>query len=188
MPNRPPNFWNFSLSLYDREGVASACLELQARYRFDVNLILLCYWYGGCYGKLDDRLLKHIFSFSDQWRERVVQPMRDSRSWMKEQAERGESLDILRERVKQTELAAEKYQQERIELMVTENNSAAEGTPGNAASTHNAGLLLRAMGLDWNEYIEQRFAVISNATEQSGVDSRQTNDVEGKSLGKSDSR
>ena len=40
MPNKPQKFWNFSLALYDAQGVAAACLELQEAYQLDVNLIL----------------------------------------------------------------------------------------------------------------------------------------------------
>ena len=37
-------FWDFSLRLYDRPGVADACLQLQDRCGADVNLLLLGFW------------------------------------------------------------------------------------------------------------------------------------------------
>ena len=37
-------FWDFSLTLYGRQGVASACLALQDRFGADVNLLLLGFW------------------------------------------------------------------------------------------------------------------------------------------------
>lgn len=39
-----PGFWAFSLGLYDRPGVAEACLALQDRHGADVNLLLLGFW------------------------------------------------------------------------------------------------------------------------------------------------
>ncbi len=166
MPNSPPNFWNFSLDLYEREGVASACLELQSQYAFDVNLILLCYWYGVCYGELDERLFADIFSFSGEWHRQVVDPVRGTRTWMKQHAQNNEKFDELREEIKRAELAAEKYQQERIELKVTAFGEAASGTTGLAASMKNIALLLRAMDLDSNSFIEERLTVISTALER----------------------
>jgi uncharacterized protein (TIGR02444 family) len=37
-------FWDFSLTLYGRPGVAPACLALQDRFGADVNLLLLGFW------------------------------------------------------------------------------------------------------------------------------------------------
>ena len=44
----PPadRFWQFSLELYDRPGVADACLVLQDRYDLDVNMMLWCCWHA----------------------------------------------------------------------------------------------------------------------------------------------
>lgn len=39
-----PGFWAFSLTLYDRPGVAEACLALQDGFGADVNLLLLGFW------------------------------------------------------------------------------------------------------------------------------------------------
>ena len=57
MPNKPQNFWKFSLELYDREGVAAACLALQEEYQLDVNLLLFCYWHGSNFGVIDTERL-----------------------------------------------------------------------------------------------------------------------------------
>lgn len=35
-------FWQFSLQVYQHEGVKQACLTLQDRYQLNVNLLLLC--------------------------------------------------------------------------------------------------------------------------------------------------
>jgi len=41
-PSHP--FWDYSVSLYGKPGVADACLYLQDRYGLNVNCILLCVW------------------------------------------------------------------------------------------------------------------------------------------------
>lgn len=40
----PPGFWAFSRDLYDRPGLAAACLALQDGHGADVNLLLLGFW------------------------------------------------------------------------------------------------------------------------------------------------
>ena len=37
-------FWDFSVTLYGRPGVAPACLELQERRGLDVNVLMFCLW------------------------------------------------------------------------------------------------------------------------------------------------
>ena len=111
MPNKPQNFWKFSLELYDREGVAAACLALQEEYQLDVNLLLFCYWQGTNFGVVETELLRQVIDFSAEWRRHVVQPLRDARNWMKLNADNNEQLQLVRAGIKTEELAAEKYQQ-----------------------------------------------------------------------------
>lgn len=163
MSNESRDFWQFSLALYDREGVADACLELQADYHFDVNLILMCYWYGSCYGEMDERLMRDVTTFSAQWRRHVVEPLRNTRTWMKQRTDNRERFDSLRERIKADELAAEKYQQRRIEQMVADFSQVEQGEPGSVASRKNIDLLLRTMDLDRTPLIEEKLALVSAA-------------------------
>lgn len=44
MDSRGTDFWEYSLALYARPGVAAACLALQDRHGCEVNLLLLCFW------------------------------------------------------------------------------------------------------------------------------------------------
>ena len=39
-------FWDFSLEVYAKEGVADACLRLQDDLGIDVNMLLFCCWAG----------------------------------------------------------------------------------------------------------------------------------------------
>ena len=135
MSNPQSKFWNFSVDLYAREGVADACLRLQDSHGLDVNLVLFCCWFGQTRGELPEATLTQALAFSSSWRQFVVQPLRDTRKWMKlpanPAAEGLESLyETLRERIKLDELAAEKYQQQVLENMIdsTPNPPQAEGS------------------------------------------------------------
>ena len=122
MPNAPQKFWYFSLQLYDAQGVAAACLELQDAYQLDVNLILFCFWHGSAYGAVDQELMQDVIEFSSEWRNSVVQPLRNARTWMKLNPSPSEQFDSLRERIKADELMTEKYQQEQIARLAFEYN------------------------------------------------------------------
>src|SRR5262249_40267230 len=47
------NFWNFSLKVYGRPGVAAACIALQDGLGLDVNLLLYCCWHGRARRRLE---------------------------------------------------------------------------------------------------------------------------------------
>jgi uncharacterized protein (TIGR02444 family) len=47
-PDHP--FWDFSIAVYGRDGVARACLLLQDAHGVDVNLLLYCCWIGASGG------------------------------------------------------------------------------------------------------------------------------------------
>ena len=123
MPGQSQHFWDFSVELYGQDGVSAACLELQNEFGLDINLLLFCYWHGRCHGTIDDQLLQRAIKFSSNWRQNVVQPLRNVRKWMKVNASLFESaqsrqFEVLRERVKDDELAAEKYQQQAMEELI----------------------------------------------------------------------
>src|ERR1700689_2436291 len=74
-------FWDFAVSLYDRPGVAPACLVLQDELGLDVNLILFCIWLadsGQDLGPMRDRAL----DISRHW-QAVIAPLRQSRRALK---------------------------------------------------------------------------------------------------------
>lgn len=73
-------FWDFSLSIYGRPGVADACLFLQDRYGLDVNLILFCVWVGSTgRGPLEEHQIDACVSRTSDWRECVIEPLRQIR-------------------------------------------------------------------------------------------------------------
>ena len=102
--------WGFSLELYARPEVAAACIEAQDHCAADVNLLLYAAWLARQGFELDQNQWQALVVSVADWRQRVVQPLRDlRRDWQALPA----AAD-LRERVKVLELAAEREQQAQI--------------------------------------------------------------------------
>ncbi len=165
MPNKPQNFWNFSLELYDREGVAAACLKLQDAYQLDVNLLLFCFWHGSAYGRIDQELLQKVIELSIEWRCGVVQPLRSARTWMKHNPNPSEQFESLREKIKASELLAEKFQIEQIANSTWEFNQGRQCVFGNDDIGENIDSLLAATKVERDEKITSALDIIRGAIE-----------------------
>lgn len=119
----PKSFWNFAVRTYRCEGVPEACLALQNERGADVNVLLFCCWIGATRGELEIETLDRVLEFSRAWAERVVQPLRSVRTWMKiegcpDPRVPVESCVDLRERIKKVELEAERLQENVMQSMV----------------------------------------------------------------------
>jgi uncharacterized protein (TIGR02444 family) len=111
----PHPFWNFSLEIYGGEGVAEACLDLQARRGCDVNILLFCCWLGAS-GRptLTADRLRAILKVSDVWQAEIVRPLRQVRQLLKDRPWNEtlpETVEAARRRVADAELAAEHAEQ-----------------------------------------------------------------------------
>src|SRR5471032_1187400 len=115
----PHPFWNFSLEIYNGEGVAEACLDLQERRGCDVNILLFCCWLGAS-GRptLSAERLRSVLKASDPWQAEIVRPLRALRKLLKDRPPGGvgdgalpETLESVRRRVADAELAAEHAEQ-----------------------------------------------------------------------------
>ncbi len=111
----PHPFWNFSLEIYAGEGVAEACLDLQARRGCDVNVLLFCCWLGAS-GRptLTADRLRAILKVSDVWQAEIVRPLRQVRQLLKDRPWNEtlpETIEAARRRVADAELAAEHAEQ-----------------------------------------------------------------------------
>ena len=167
MPKCPQKFWNFSVELYGRPGVAEACLELQDSHGMDVNLLLLCFWYGNSFGSFDKLLLEELVKFSITWKQGIVQPLRTVRRWMKNQTQlvsenQAAQFQSLRERIESEELSAEKIQQEMLEVITLQAKPGSIDT-GSTAIQANLLQLLNIYALTANGDIQAELNVISLA-------------------------
>jgi uncharacterized protein (TIGR02444 family) len=119
----PHPFWNFSLEIYASEGVAEACLDLQERRGCDVNILLFCCWLGAS-GRptVSAERLRAILRASDDWQARIVRPLREVRRLLKDQPWSDalpETVDAVRRRVAEAELAAEHAEQLKLAGLYT---------------------------------------------------------------------
>ena len=120
--NQPLRFWDFSVGLYDRVGVADACLALQSQHGLDVNLLLYCCWIGTSRGKLRDAEFTAAVEFAETWSVNVARKLREARTWMKTTGcesgyvPQAECMAV-RADVKAAELAAERLQQLGLESL-----------------------------------------------------------------------
>ena len=73
------DFWRFSLKVYDQEGVANECLELQERHGVNVNVLLFCAWIGTQAITLDRKDIEAATQIVLRWDAMVVRPLRIAR-------------------------------------------------------------------------------------------------------------
>jgi uncharacterized protein (TIGR02444 family) len=122
-------FWDFSLALYAKPGVAPACLRLQERRGVDVNLLLFCLWLGRAKARRVSAadiaaLRSHISVIHDE----VVRPLRQARAALKRmlgQTALEAEIAALRAAVKRYELDAEHVEQ----VLLAEFGTRGLGTP-----------------------------------------------------------
>ncbi len=137
-------FWDFSTAVYDRPGVAEACLSLQDRRGLDVNILLFCCWAGVRGQALTAAELAARIAAVRPWQDEVVKPLRAVRRWLKEQhTAPSKAAEALRQAIKAQELEAERLEQ----LILAEGATTEEeqGTPALAAA--NLGAYLSALDL-----------------------------------------
>lgn len=116
------SFWNFSVRAYAEPGVADACLALQDRHGLDVNVLLLCCWFGRTRGVVDEPLWNRVLAFSGPWADNAVRPLRAVRTWMKHTGciqpdVLNDACMDLREEIKRVELKAEQFQENTLEAL-----------------------------------------------------------------------
>ena len=176
MPFNPTNLWEFSNTVYAREEVANACLDLQDAYDIDINLLLFACWYGYFFGEFDESSVDQALDFSRIWKMEVVQPLRNVRVWMKANSAKFTNLDtsqysILRERIKFDELAAEKIQQQALEILVQNVDIAPINKHSQlVAAMSNVRKLLNADSIEMDEVIETKLTIILNSIQDKGLE------------------
>ena len=108
--------WLFCLALYARPEVAESCLNLQDRCHADVNIVLYLLWLASLKRRLSDTEIERITSATQDWRERIIKPLRASRRGLKNShpIPTQTAAERLRQLLKKLELNAEKLQLQRL--------------------------------------------------------------------------
>jgi uncharacterized protein (TIGR02444 family) len=104
-----PGPWEFAVDLYDIPAVRESCLSLQDLGGADVN-VLLALLYAASRGiEIDAPRVRRLLDRTDDWRRRVVEPLRSARRAVKDLRPGDESLYG---RLKAVELCAEHVSQQ----------------------------------------------------------------------------
>lgn len=110
----PGAFWRFSLALYEQPDVAAACLDLQDRHGYDVNLVLYALWVGASgRGRLSAAGLDSAKAALAPWQSAIIAPLRALRRRVKGEPDAAALYAAL----KSAELEAEYVAQDRLERL-----------------------------------------------------------------------
>lgn len=159
------SFWNFSNQLYDRNGIANICLQIQTEFDLDVNLLLFCYWLANFDYVVTESEWHQILEFSKDWKRNIVQPLRNSRNSLKAELINHDLMaqcTALRERIKIEELAAEKIQQEFIQASTRLTDEKSQPF-SNEQALNNVSYLFSKLGTEANERLFKKLEKISSA-------------------------
>jgi len=127
-----PDLWRFAEELYRRPGVETACLHLQAQGN-DICLLLCGAWLG-CRGvACSAERAEHLRAIAQPWQREVVGTLRQVRQQWRAAAHHDSALAMLREQIKQLELAAERELLHRL-------GSCCQDWPGDTAEDMQAWL------------------------------------------------
>jgi uncharacterized protein (TIGR02444 family) len=137
--DRNSPFWQFSLALYARPGVAAACIELQDDAGVDVNVMFYVLYLARQLRQIDRVDAAHIDASIKAWREIAVVPLRTLRRRLKSGIEpiAVSASETLRSAIKRIELDAERIEQEWLEGNVPAATLGTQATsPLDAARTN----------------------------------------------------
>lgn len=154
-------FWDWSLAIYARPGVAPACIALQERRGIDVNLLLFCCWAAGRREPLQVAELDRIVAEVDIWHRKAVRPLRTVRRKLKEieVSAPAELVDAVRQRVASVELDAEHVEQIMLSRHAGQAMTTAAETSASAA-IENLRAYAAVSGFDWAPEDAQALGVI----------------------------
>jgi uncharacterized protein (TIGR02444 family) len=107
-------FWQFSIKFYAVPDVAPACIRLQDEAGVDVNVLFFLLWNATQGRALSEAEVRELDRVVGVWRDTVVVPLREMRRALKAAPTllAPDAAEMFRNRVKATELEAERLQQE----------------------------------------------------------------------------
>lgn len=129
-------FWQFSLQLYRRPGVAEACIALQEQCGVDVNLLLFLLWQAAEGRQASAAEVAALERQVGPWREATVVPLRAVRRALKDPPAlvASATAEDFRTRIKAVELEAERLQQEAMYALAASAPFAAKAGSTEAAA------------------------------------------------------
>ncbi len=143
-------FWDFSLALYGRDGVAPACLILQDRHQIDVNILLFCIWLGADgYPAATEADIARYRAAVAAWHEEAVRGLRAVRRWMKPERPpvNPELAQALRARLQKLEIDAEHLEQVTLFNCIRTESQDRPPSEQIGAAAANVRLYFRELGI-----------------------------------------
>jgi len=134
-------FWDFSLALYAKPGVAPACLALQERHGIDVNALMFCVWLGESgRGLAAPAELDAAFAAVASWHAQVVRTLRPLRQRLKFGFDPVDPALVraLRARIQKIEIDAEHVEQLTLAASAAALAPARDGLDAGARLAHAA--------------------------------------------------
>lgn len=113
---RTPPLWDYALTLYQRPGVADACLQLQDTAGADVCELLWHCWLDH-HGAIATREAPAALAGIRDWQAEVTQPLRQLRRRLKSRAQHASDIAALRQHLKEAELLAERETLRRLQAI-----------------------------------------------------------------------
>ncbi|WP_049723117.1 TIGR02444 family protein [Gilvimarinus polysaccharolyticus] len=110
----PSPLWDFALKLYQRPHIEVQCLQLQDEHQVRVPILLFICWLDLSGKEVGSVPLAETLAATATWHEQVVAPLRAARRWVKLQAPLNASQAECRERIKEAELTAERWEIEQL--------------------------------------------------------------------------
>lgn len=138
-------FWDYSLNLYRRPGIAQLCIDLQDRYGANVNLLLFACWVGNRGRQLDGSKLRAVRAEISDWHTRVTQPLRTRRRAL-DPAGAGTARE--KQRLLAEELDAEQEEQTRLRNWYDAHSASLPVSPPEEAIVQNLMRYLAMLGAD----------------------------------------
>lgn len=141
-------FWDFTLSLYGRPGVAPALIGLQDRRGLDVNMLLFCCWAGTAGRVLSEVDLTAVETVAEPWQAEVVRPLRALRRRLKGGfgSFPPDQVETYRKRLNALEIDGERLAQDRMAASLGPP-PAGSGAPAAADVAGNLQAYLRLRGV-----------------------------------------
>jgi uncharacterized protein (TIGR02444 family) len=163
-------FWDFSLALYGKPGVAPACLALQERHGVDVNALMFCVWLAESgRGPVPRAALDAAFAAVAAWHHQVVRTLRPLRQRLKFGFDPvdAELVRALRARIQKIEIDAEHVEQLTLAASAAAQAPAHPGlgadVRGQHAAQHLAAYFARFAGTRDGEDLDRLCLILAAA-------------------------
>lgn len=110
------DFWTFSLRVWRMPGLEEACLDLQDKFKADINIVLFCLYTAEWDVLLDGSTIKNLDAETLNWRQQIILPLRRIRKAIRPGKDQNPELY---KNIQAAELSAEEWAQKQMDQNVS---------------------------------------------------------------------